>query len=100
MRPTTPTSRSPDGRLQVSTVLLGPRLEFQRISRYIEHQGTTRQRKNGEIEAQNLLTGAIERANSAEPLDPTKTTPSSQNRDSLMGGSVQLAFIRYAAHGR
>ena len=54
---------------------LGARLEIQRNSRYIERQGTTRQRKNGEIEAQNLLTGAIERANPAEPLDPTKTIP-------------------------
>jgi len=98
--PTVPTSRPPDGRLQAGAVSLGARLEIQRISRYIEFQGTTRQRRNGEIEAQNMLTAAIERASSAGPLDPTKTIPSSQNRDSLIGGSVQLAFIRYAAHGR
>jgi hypothetical protein len=54
-------------------VSLGAKLEIQRISRYIEFQGTTRQRKNGEIKAQNLLTRAIERADPAEPLDPTKT---------------------------
>ena len=45
--PTVPTSRPPDGRLQAGAVSLGARLEIQRISRYIEFQGTTRQRGNG-----------------------------------------------------
>jgi len=78
--------------LRMQTVTAGTRLEIQRISRYIEHQGRTRRQKIGEIDVQNLLTGAIEWTSFAKPLDPTNTIPNCEERASLVGSSVQLAL--------